>query len=581
MNSARQRVKLPIAAYPSIVDRTNDQLRFGVLLDSMALPLWQSLVLDELDRVAGLRCVVVGVNAVGHDRPRLPDLWSRRRLAWTVYNRVTSKGCPALAATDESDRLEALPQVKLDWTPDGAWQTINSGACSELAAHRPDFLLRFGFGLINGPILTAAPLGVWSFHHGDERLYRGGPPCFWELADGNALTGVLLQRLNERIDGGVPLARASFATVPHSYRRNRSQSYLGAVELPAQVCRRILAGDTDVTTGPASESVAPVRRPPDGRTLASFLPRLAGRWLRRQFDGLTKSDRWHIGVVHRPIHSFVDDQALADVEWLPRPKGSQRYVADPFGCRVDGDATVLVEDFDHTTRHGTLSAYRLDSSGRFRGPLPVKTLGVHTSYPYLVRVADDWWCIPETSAAADVRAYEFDPTHLTLDEVRVLLTDVALADPTVFHWEDRWWLFGTDRTRGANTHLRAWWADHPTAEWRPHAVDPLAIDIQRSRGAGTPFVHEGALYRPTQDCSRSYGGAVMLNRVNELTPTRFREEPVAVVRPHPGSGYPDGVHTLSGMGDMTLVDGTRHRFSSAAFRHELDARLRRLPARRP
>jgi len=70
-----------------------------------------------------------------------------------------------------------------------------------------DFILRFGFNIIRGEILNAARYGVWSFHHDDERKYRGSPPGFWELYYRDPVTGSILQRLTDRLDGGIVLKR--------------------------------------------------------------------------------------------------------------------------------------------------------------------------------------------------------------------------------------------------------------------------------------------------------------------------------------------------------------------------------------
>jgi hypothetical protein len=68
------------------------------------------------------------------------------------------------------------------------------------------------------------------------------------------------------------------------------------------------------------------------------------------------------------------------------------------------------------------------------------------------------------------------------------------------------------------------------------------------------------LIRPAQDCSRSYGSAITLNRIVALTPTEFREETVARIDPDPDGPYPHGIHTLSFVGESMLVDGKRHEF---------------------
>jgi methionyl-tRNA formyltransferase len=66
----------------------------------------------------------------------------------------------------------------------------------------PDCIFRMGFGIIRQPVLSAAPRGVISFHHGDIRKYRGMPPAFWELYHGEGEMAVTVQALNERLDGG-------------------------------------------------------------------------------------------------------------------------------------------------------------------------------------------------------------------------------------------------------------------------------------------------------------------------------------------------------------------------------------------
>ena len=44
-----------------------------------------------------------------------------------------------------------------------------------------DLIIRFEFDIIRGNILDASRNGIWSFHHGDNRINRGGPSCFWEI----------------------------------------------------------------------------------------------------------------------------------------------------------------------------------------------------------------------------------------------------------------------------------------------------------------------------------------------------------------------------------------------------------------
>ena len=84
--------------------------------------------------------------------------------------------------------------------------------------------------------------------------------------------------------------------------------------------------------------------------------------------------------------------------------------------------------------------------------------------------------------------------------------------------------------------------------------------------------------RPGQDCSRTYGGAIALNRIDVCAPEAFAEETIAVIRPHPASCNPDGLHTLSAWGTRTLVDGKRNLINPWVIRHKIRRRLGLAPS---
>ena len=61
----------------------------------------------------------------------------------------------------------------------------------------------------------------------------------------------------------------------------------------------------------------------------------------------------------------------------------------------------------------------------------------------------------------------------------------------------------------------------------------------------------------------------MLNRVIRLTPTQFEEEPASVIEPDTNGPYPDGLHTIAAVGDITILDGRRFGFVQSAFKRAL------------
>jgi hypothetical protein len=78
------------------------------------------------------------------------------------------------------------------------------------------------------------------------------------------------------------------------------------------------------------------------------------------------------------------------------------------------------------------------------------------------------------------------------------------------------------------------------------------------------FVVDGQLIRPAQDCSLTYGEAVVLNVVDQLDPLIFVEHPHRRLEPVSGP-FPHGLHTFCPAGAVTLVDGKRWRLRSPLY----------------
>ena len=287
-------------------------------------------------------------------------------------------------------------------------------------------------------------------------------------------------------------------------------------------------------------------------------------FLREEYTLAFRHEHWHVGIVDAPIHSFLEPDSRPDVHWFPLPDRG-KYLADPFGLPRGDRLEVLFEEFDLGTRKGVISAASWDAKGGVSGPRVVLDLPFHASYPFLVERRGTVFCIPETSQGREValyRAVEF-PHRWTKEAT--LIRGVAAVDNTVFEHEGRFWLMHTDAEDGLFTKLRIWHAPDLLGPWQPHEANPVKTDIRSSAPAGTPFRFDGDLYRPAQDCSETYGGSVVLNRIVRLTTKEFREEQVAIVSPFRDGPRRQGIHTLSSVGDRTLVDGKRFSFSGRAM----------------
>jgi hypothetical protein len=500
---------------------------------------------------------------------------------WEVYGPATRSKSEAMRPTDARGALRGAPVVAR-----GA-EGLTDEQLGTLRGLELDFILWLGAAAPRGPILAIPRHGVWRFQHGDAAGYLEAP-CLREMDRGASVAGASLLRVPAEDaasarPGGVVLRSGFFGVAPQSYAKTLDQVYLGSALFPADACRAILAGGPEerAPVEPlASPRAAPPKAAPSNRELAPQIARIAGELLAAHVRTLLLSEQWNVGVVESPIDAFVQPGFVPEVRWLPT-HGRHRYLADPFGVRrgAGQPLTVLVEDYDHATERAYIAFVEERADGSFSEPRPAIDLPIHLSYPYLFFHGGEVYCLPAAEEAREVRLYRARKFPGEWEQVAVLVAGFAAADATLFEHEGRFWLLFNDHDTGSWTRLHAFHAPALLGPWEPHAANPIKTDVRSARGAGTPFRVDGQLYRPAQDCSRAYGGAVTINRVLRLTPTEFAEETARVVGPDPRGPFPAGLHTISSMGDATLIDAKRLVFVGAAFRRELSRKLKSALAR--
>lgn len=285
---------------------------------------------------------------------------------------------------------------------------------------------------------------------------------------------------------------------------------------------------------------------------------------------------WNIGVVPvttGTISRLVHSGQLGPIRWLPKasPLNSR---ADPFMWPHENGPRIIFEEIDHWTGRGHISSLPLEKlmvPGAARREI---TQSYHLSYPFVLQSAGKWYCMPESARSGGIDLYLWNEKLASWQLARRLIDGVQLIDATLFEHENNYYLFATTRGDGSYEKLRIWWAPSLAGPWKLHAQDPVKTDLRSSRPAGPLFKHESTWYRPAQDCSRGYGGAVTINRLEVLDPEHYRETQVCQLMPDHNGPYPDGLHTLVVCDDMILVDGKRVGFSAALLGMKLARRLK-------
>jgi len=270
------------------------------------------------------------------------------------------------------------------------------------------------------------------------------------------------------------------------------------------------------------------------------------------------SDIWRVGVLEAPIQAVALAGGLhqAKVRWLPE-EPSYTFLADPFGLWRDGRLHLFAEAYDYRTRHGVIDHLELDADFRPVSRSTVIREPWHLSYPSVFEADGETWMAPEAFRSGTFTLYRAKRFPDVWEPAVKIAFDTPAIDPTFFQWEGRWWCAyspdGTQQDKQGKLHLA--YADRLDGPWTTHPGNPVRIDLASSRPGGTPFLHDGRLYLPVQDCTRTYGGDLRLLAVNVLTPDRFEAEATPILKgPADAGRYTGGRHTLAACGPVTLID---------------------------
>jgi methionyl-tRNA formyltransferase len=139
--------------------------------------------------------------------------------------------------------------------------------CNGLLTYRPDLIVVAAYGrILPKSILELAPLGCINVHGSLLPQYRGAAPIQWSVLNGDETTGVTIIQMNEGMDTGDILLKASIKTEPEE----TAGSLFGKLAvLGSETLLKAIKGLQDGTLIPVSQNhelatVAPMLKKDDG-----------------------------------------------------------------------------------------------------------------------------------------------------------------------------------------------------------------------------------------------------------------------------------------------------------------------------
>lgn len=232
---------------------------------------------------------------------------------------------------------------------------------------------------------------------------------------------------------------------------------------------------------------------------------------------------WSIGIYTgvSPLHlapaasnPVLTAQQVADVDAF--------YVADPFMLRLHGVWHMFFEVLLRESKRGVIGLATSSDALAWNYQGVVLDESFHLSYPQVFSWQHDTYMLPETLGANAIRLYRAAPFPRRFEPAADLLPG-QWADPTVFRFDNRWWLLACS-TPDENRTLHLFFAEHLLGPWQAHPQNPIiADDRRRARPGGRVQTIGHRLIRFAQDCVTRYGARLRAFEIAELTQDRYAE----------------------------------------------------------
>jgi hypothetical protein len=244
-------------------------------------------------------------------------------------------------------------------------------------------------------------------------------------------------------------------------------------------------------------------------------------------SGSRIEQEWSIGIyqgttplnLSPPTESQNPVLTLKDVSDV-----SAKFVADPFMIRTGGKWHMFFEVLSSVTGKGQIGLATSNDGFRWDYRRIVLAESFHLSYPYVFEWKGEHFMIPESFQAGSIRLYKAEKFPDKWSFQCNIMDGGVFLDPSVVHFEGKWWLFVETSPQEKYDTLRLFYADELTGPWREHPMSPVVAANHRiARPAGRVQVVNGSLIRFAQDCYPLYGTRVRAFLVSELTTKNYRE----------------------------------------------------------
>jgi len=538
------------------------KIKIGLLLNSLQCELWMYNIIKslvELDHIL-IELIVINdartqVKKKSEDKTnRFKQIKSELKDNYLFFNYLKwdkeffAEKNNAFETRDVSDLMEKVEKIKVSPRQTKFSDFIEGDDLIKVQEKQLDVIIRFGFRILKGEILNAAQYGVWSYHHDDNTEYRGAPGLFWEVYENNPKSGTILQILNTKLDNGKVIYRSLSNTKNLSFHQNRNNNYLKTSNFILIRLKQLhlFGWDFIKNLETYNEEISyekKIYKSPNNKEIIKLHFKLFFRNLKLNFRKQFFNEYWEVYVKIKNKRIKIKSK-------------NNHWYADPFPIKKDDSTYVFFEDFIVDENKACISCVKIDANLNFSEPKTVLKEDYHLSYPHVFLYEGEYYMIPETKESNSIRLYKSSEFPFKWEYVKTLISDVKAVDATILFHHEKVWLFTNIEKYGVSSweELHIYYSDNLFGEWKQHALNPVISDVSCSRPAGNIYKNGmGKLFRPSQDCSISYGYAININEIVKLNHFEYKEKIVRKILPNKYFKA-RGIHTYNTIDDFMFFD---------------------------